>query len=179
MLEVCESEGRGRWGWAAGAAPPHPGAQVPAGRVLRGANPGEGPAAAGGRYGAQGPCPCPPPSPPAARVLQHWPPPPPTPDPGLPRAGRVMPGARLHPPGESPCRCRRCSPPSGRSLSCSSPGLSRNQHHRTPSPATAPGTCRELGGSSRQAGPPSPPAPWRRARGLGATTGVSRGAGGS
>lgn len=63
MLEVCESEGRGRWGWAAGAAPPHPGAQVPAGRVLRGANPGEGPAAAGGRYGAQGPCPCPPPAP--------------------------------------------------------------------------------------------------------------------
>ena len=52
-------------------------------------------------------------------------------------------GGPWHSPGESPCRCRRYSPPSGRSLSCSSPGLSQNQHHRTPSPAMVPGRHRK------------------------------------
>lgn len=74
-------------------------------------------------------------------------------------------------PGESPCRCRRCSPPSGCSLLCSLPGLSQNQHRRTPSPAMVPGSTRRK--SVSQARPSSPSLPWRRTRGLGAQIGTS------
>lgn len=60
-------------------------------------------------------------------------------------------------PGESPCRYRQYSPPSGCSLLCSLPGPSRNQHHRTPSPAMVPGSSRRK--SVSQARPLSPAGP--------------------
>lgn len=67
--------------------------------------------------------------------------------------GRRRQGGTWHSPGESPCRCRLYSPPSGHSLSCSSPSPLQNQHHRTPSPAMVPG--RTGGKSICQARPPS------------------------
>lgn len=171
MLEaVYESQGAGQAPACTGPggrrSPRHPGAQAQAG-FSRGVSSEWWPPRVPGSRGATGkgaglsprppeitpklgPCPSLPPSATAAWKGCHC---------GASRAGKARVWAEVPAgasPGGSPCRCRRYSPPSGRSLLCSSPGLSRSQRRRTPSPATAQERRREKHRSGK-ASPCRPP----------------------
>lgn len=146
-----------------GAAPPHAGAQAQAACPWGASS--ERPSSCRGAVRRQR---CLSPPPPAAGEFSRA-------GLGLPLPTRLgpprgregpCPGRGRCSPAESPCRCRRYSPPSERSLSCSLPGLSRNQHHRTPSPATGPGRhggagCGGRGEASVRQGLLPLPAPWK------------------